>query len=477
MEWGINLVYKNKKLNLNAKLIISLVLLMILVIASIGISINNVLKKEFEQYIIKNNEDEVLKLVSSIEYEYEEGEWNLSKIERIGDDAISKGIFIEVYDKNNNLVWGAMKYNRGLCHQVIGNIKNNMNYMENNWNEEYIEHRFDLENKDNEVIGSINIGSYGSLYYMDNDVDFLKDINKVITIIGVIMTLITMTIAILISKNISKPIEVVSNMANSMSKGGYNKKIDYESNVNEIDTLINAINNLSYKLEEQEKLRKILTTDISHELRTPLTSIQTHLEALIDGIWEADTERLISVSEEVVRLTSLVNKLSDLSKFESEKNKLNMTKVNLKKLIKNIVYNNEIRSLEKNISIKLDIEDINTYLDKDKISQVITNLLSNAIRYTNNNGNIQIRAYKENEYIKMIFKDNGIGIPNDSLEHIFERFYRVDKSRSKSTGGIGVGLTIVKSIIDSHNGTIEVKSKENEGSEFIVLLPLIESIL
>ena len=214
MEWGINLVYKNKKLNLNAKLIISLVLLMILVIASIGISINNVLKKEFEQYIIKNNEDEVLKLVSSIEYEYEEGEWNLSKIERIGDDAISKGIFIEVYDKNNNLVWGAMKYNRGLCHQVIGNIKNNMNYMENNWNEEYIEHSFDLENKDNEVIGSINIGSYGSLYYMDNDVDFLKDINKVITIIGVIMTLITMIIAILISKNISKPIEVVSNMAN-----------------------------------------------------------------------------------------------------------------------------------------------------------------------------------------------------------------------------------------------------------------------
>ena len=235
--------------------------------------------------------------------------------------------------------------------------------------------------------------------------------------------------------------------------------------------LIKSINNLSAKLEEQENLRKRLTTDISHELRTPLTSIQTHLEAMIDGIWEPDTERLNSVNGEVIRLTNLVNQLQNLAKFDSEKSKLNLAKVNVKNLIMNVVYNNQGKALEKNINIECDLESIDSYLDKDKISQVIVNLLSNAIRYTNNGGKIFISSYKENNNLKIQFKDNGIGIPKENIKYIFERFYRVDESRSKNTGGIGVGLTIVKSIIDLHQGTIEVRSELNKGSEFIVILP------
>ena len=306
---------------------------------------------------------------------------------------------------------------------------------------------------------------------MDNDVEFLKEINKVITSIGIVMVLITIFIAILISNNISKPVEVVSNMANLIGDGDYDNKIDYDSNIVEIDVLIKSINNLSAKLEEQENLRKRLTTDISHELRTPLTSIQTHLEAMIDGIWEPDTERLNSVNEEVIRLTNLVNQLQNLAKFDSEKSKLNLAKVNVKNLIMNVVYNNQGKALEKNINIECDLESIDSYLDKDKISQVIVNLLSNAIRYTNNGGKIFISSYKENNNLKIQFKDNGIGIPKENIKYIFERFYRVDESRSKNTGGIGVGLTIVKSIIDLHQGTIEVRSELNKGSEFIVILP------
>lgn len=285
------------------------------------------------------------------------------------------------------------------------------------------------------------------------------------------MVLITIFIAILISNNISKPVEVVSNMANLIGDGDYDNKIDYDSNIVEIDVLIKSINNLSAKLEEQENLRKRLTTDISHELRTPLTSIQTHLEAMIDGIWEPDTERLNSVNEEVIRLTNLVNQLQNLAKFDSEKSKLNLAKVNVKNLIMNVVYNNQGKALEKNINIECDLESIDSYLDKDKISQVIVNLLSNAIRYTNNGGKIFISSYKENNNLKIQFKDNGIGIPKENIKYIFERFYRVDESRSKNTGGIGVGLTIVKSIIDLHQGTIEVRSELNKGSEFIVILP------
>ena len=463
--------YKLKKLKLNKKLILSLVSLIIIVILSIALSINSVFNKKFEQDIIRNNENEISNIIDSIRSKYVNGEWELSSIQQIGEDAISNGIFVDLYDKDSNLVWGAMTYNKNMCHMVMGSIENNMNYMINKNKSNYTEKLFEIKNLDNEIIGNIKIGSYGLLYYMDNDVDFLKEINKVITSIGIVMVLITIFIAILISNNISKPVEVVSNMANLIGDGDYDNKIDYDSNIVEIDVLIKSINNLSAKLEEQENLRKRLTTDISHELRTPLTSIQTHLEAMIDGIWEPDTERLNSVNEEVIRLTNLVNQLQNLAKFDSEKSKLNLAKVNVKNLIMNVVYNNQGKALEKNINIECDLESIDSYLDKDKISQVIVNLLSNAIRYTNNGGKIFISSYKENNNLKIQFKDNGIGIPKENIKYIFERFYRVDESRSKNTGGIGVGLTIVKSIIDLHQGTIEVRSELNKGSEFIVILP------
>ena len=463
--------YKLKKLKLNKKLILSLVSLIIIVILSIALSINSVFNKKFEQYIIRNNENEISNIIDSIRSKYVNGEWELSSIQQIGEDAISTGIFVDLYDKDSTLVWGAMTYNKNMCHMVMGSIENNMNYMINKNKSNYTEKLFEIKNLDNEIIGNIKIGSYGLLYYMDNDVDFLKEINKVITSIGIVMVLITIFIAILISNNISKHVEVVSNMANLIGDGDYDNKIDYDSNIVEIDVLIKSINNLSAKLEEQENLRKRLTTDISHELRTPLTSIQTHLEAMIDGIWEPDTERLNSVNEEVIRLTNLVNQLQNLAKFDSEKSKLNLAKVNVKNLIMNVVYNNQGKALEKNINIECDLESIDSYLDKDKISQVIVNLLSNAIRYTNNGGKIFISSYKENNNLKIQFKDNGIGIPKENIKYIFERFYRVDESRSKNTGGIGVGLTIVKSIIDLHQGTIEVRSELNKGSEFIVILP------
>lgn len=468
------MAYKFKKRKLNSKLILSLVSVIILVVVAIAVSINSIFEKKFEQYIIKNNESEVSNIINSIESEYIDGRWNLYSIEKIGEKAIDNGIFVDLYNTNGNLIWGARTYSQDRCNAMMGSIENNMNHMMTNWHGKYTEQTFNLKSSANEVIGNIKIGTYGSLYYMDNDVDFLKEINKVITAIGILMTLITIFIAILIANNISKPIEVVSNMANLMGDGGYDSKIEYQSDIYEIDTLIRSINNLSSKLEEQENLRKRLTTDISHELRTPLTNVQTHLEAMIDGIWEPNIERLNSVNEEVIRLANLVNQLKNLAKFDSEKNKLNLSEVSIGKLIKNIVYNNQGCALEKNINIVFNLESINTYLDKDKISQVIVNLLSNAIRYTNNGGNIYINAHKEKENIKIHFKDDGVGIPKESLNYIFERFYRVDESRSKETGGIGVGLTIVKSIVDLHKGKIEVKSKINEGSEFIITLPIIK---
>lgn len=300
---------------------------------------------------------------------------------------------------------------------------------------------------------------------------YLRDINNVIIGISLIMIIVVISISIFLSQQISKPIIVVSKMTDSIKKGGYDQTLEYESSIVEIDNLINSINNLSKELYNMENMRKRLTSDISHELRTPLTSIQTHLEAMIDGIWEPSEERLISVNEEVIRISHLVNQLKNLAKFDSEESKLDISEVDLKQLVKNIIYNNESYALEKNININSSLEDIRAFIDKEKISQVIINLISNAIRYTNNNGEIFIKLYKVEDFIKISVKDNGIGIPKESVDYIFERFYRVDKSRCRNTGGTGVGLTICKSIIDLHGGNIEVKSELNIGSEFIITIP------
>ena len=374
MEWGINLEFNKKKLNLNRKLIFYLALVMISVIIVMSLSINFMVENKFLTYISKINKE---------------------SLER-----------------------------------------------------------------------------YNITYLKDL---FIKDIRNMIIGISLLMIIVVISISIFISQKISKPIIVVSKMTDSLKRGGYDQTLEYESSIVEIDNLVNSINDLSKELYNMEKLRKRLTSDISHELRTPLTSIQTHLEAMIDGIWEPTEERLISVNEEVIRISHLVDELKNLAKYDSDKNKLNISEVDLEQLIKNIIYNNESFALEKNIKIEYNLEKIKAHIDKEKISQVIVNLISNAIRYTNCNcdrlGKIIIRLYKEENLIKISVKDNGIGIPKKSLDYIFERFYRVDKSRCRNTGGTGVGLTICKSIIDLHNGNIEVKSEVNKGSEFIVSIP------
>ena len=374
MEWGINLEFNKKKLNLNRKLIFYLALVMISVIIVMSLSINFMVENKFLTYISKINKE---------------------SLER-----------------------------------------------------------------------------YNITYLKDL---FIKDIRNMIIGISLLMIIVVISISIFISQKISKPIIVVSKMTDSLKRGGYDQTLEYESSIVEIDNLVNSINDLSKELYNMEKLRKRLTSDISHELRTPLTSIQTHLEAMIDGIWEPTEERLISVNEEVIRISHLVDELKNLAKYDSDKNKLNISVVDLEQLINNIIYNNESFALEKNIKIEYNLEKIKAHIDKEKISQVIVNLISNAIRYTNCNcerlGKIIIRLYKEENLIKISVKDNGIGIPKKSLDYIFERFYRVDKSRCRNTGGTGVGLTICKSIIDLHNGNIEVKSEVNKGSEFIVSIP------
>lgn len=472
MGWDIDLDYKNKLKSINSKLIISFTLIMIVTIITIRFFVNTNFKNSFEKYVDDSNKVEINHLIEfDLKGIYSNDEWDMNLIENLGVDSIRKGITIEIYNKNDQKLWSVFEDEKVLSDTTLSEISKNIKSIEKKKDNYFKEFKVDINNDDGELVGYAYIGHYEFTYYMENDIQFFNAANKIIDIIGIISIGSIIIISIIISKSIANPILKVSKMAKLIGEGNYKKEVSYKSNIREIDDLISSINKLSNELKEQENLRKQLTEDIAHELRTPLTSIRGHLDTIIAGIWQPTNERLISINEEVIRITNLVDKLRKLAKFDKGKNNLNKEIVDLKKYIKSIAYNYEGKALEKNIIIKYKLEDIKALIDKEKFAQVIINILSNAIKYNNGNNEIYISSFKKDKNIVISIKDYGVGIAKSEQKNIFERFYRVDKSRGANEKGMGVGLTIAKSIVNAHGGKIKVYSEINKGSEFIITLP------
>ncbi|MEW9077176.1 sensor histidine kinase [Terrisporobacter glycolicus] len=297
---------------------------------------------------------------------------------------------------------------------------------------------------------------------------FIHTVTKIFALVVIVCILCILFLTFFISKKIISPIKKVSDTAKEIKENNY-YNVEYSSDIKEINYLINTINSLSNSIKNQERIRKRLLTDVSHELKTPITSMRGHLEAIIDGIWEPTQDRLISINQELIRIMSLIEQLKDLNNLEN--GSINKEYNDIKSLIVSVVHNMQAITLSKNIKIEYELKDVYAYVDRDKLSQVIMNIISNSIKYSQDNKKIFIHLYKDNNEIIIKIKDQGIGIPKEDVDYIFERFYRVDKSRGKENEGIGVGLTISNIIVKEHGGTIDVSSTLGVGSEFIIRLP------
>jgi two-component system phosphate regulon sensor histidine kinase PhoR len=226
------------------------------------------------------------------------------------------------------------------------------------------------------------------------------------------------------------------------------------------------------KLKEQEVFRREFIGNLAHELRTPVFSIQGYILTLLEGGLEdtnINRKFLERASKGVDRMTNILEDLDAITKLESEKIKINAKRVDIVDLSNEIIESFELKANEKNIKIKLDmksIEPIFVSCDRDKIGQVLTNLINNAINYGNENGYVKVRFFDFDDNILVEVADNGIGIAKEHLNRLFERFYRVDKSRSRHDGGTGLGLAIAKHIVEGHGQMINVRSTPGEGSTF-----------
>lgn len=230
-------------------------------------------------------------------------------------------------------------------------------------------------------------------------------------------------------------------------------------------------------LKRLEQISSDFVSNVSHEIKTPLTSIKGFVETLKDGaIEDVDVAyRFLEIIDlECDRLHSLINDILQLSEIQNIDQDVNRSFNYIQDIIREVVVMLENQANSKNIELKLDIdEDIPLILiNKNRIKQMVINIVGNAIKYTNINGNVSVNASKNEDNLVISVKDNGIGIPEEAIGRLFERFYRVDKGRSRAMGGTGLGLSIVKQIVDLYNGEIDIKSKPGNGTEFIIKIPL-----
>lgn len=458
--------------SLRSKLSLSYVMVIILCVLLVSGVTNYFSDKHFREYVKQNQEQRNRDIVTQLSRQYrEDGGWNDEGIEGIGVDALENGLIIKVRDRDGILLWDATKHNNGMCRRIIAQMSNNMSkrypYIEGTYAE--IPHAiYDTLDK----VGTVEIGSYGPYYLNAHDLSFINTLNRVLLGAGGVSVLFALAAGHIMAKRLTSPISKVIQSAQSIEKGNFRDRIRNGSDTVEINQLTSTINNLAETMERQEALRKRLTADLAHELRTPLATLQSHMEAMIDGIWKPETERLKSCHTEIVRISKMIDDLERLAHYEGENLVLNKDSFDVTGLIKRLVQNFESDFLSKDIAIAVRGGRSEIYADKDKISQVLVNLLSNALKYTPQGGKVTISVREKKDMTQIVVKDNGQGIPKEDLPYIFERLYRADKSRNRLTGGSGIGLTIARSIVAAHGGTIEVNSTEGQGTEFIVSLPL-----
>jgi signal transduction histidine kinase len=286
-------------------------------------------------------------------------------------------------------------------------------------------------------------------------------------------------ISISFSRQFINPIKKMAEVSKKISAGDYQERIQIPGSlkVDELDELKQlavSFNQMTEKLERTEDLRKELIGDVSHELRTPLSLIKGSMEGLIDGKIAPSSQTFYKIQQETDRLTKLVDDLQALSLIESGTYDLKKELVNIHDVILSILHTFVPRMKRKGVQIidHFPNEKIIVDVDVDRITQVLTNILGNSLKFTPKGGTVEILGENKKEYVQLSIKDSGVGISREHLLHVFTRFYRVDKSRSRKSGGSGIGLTIAEKLIQAHGGEIWAESPGVEqGTTISFILP------
>jgi signal transduction histidine kinase len=457
----------------------------------LSLAINLFTGATFNTLVRENISEKNREIVRSIGelYDPASGSFDSAAVEAVGMYFVHEGYIVTVEDGRGEPVWDARSCDMQKCEDVINDISSRM------------ERDFGLSGAvqnqrypvryNGGVVGEVGIETYGPFFYSETETRFLTSINRLLLIAGFVLALLSAGVSLPLSRSIARPVLKAGEAARRIAQihhtwsktrtgsggereGGPAVRINDRYRTRELRELSRAVNELAAELEEGERRQKQLGFDIAHELRTPLTCLRGIVEAMIDGVYPPDRERLESCHEEIIRLTRLVEDLHTLTGLEWETVRLNKTDFDLAKLLRTTAEQFRAAADEKGIELKLDLAESPVSADYDRLKQVFVNLLSNAVKYTDHGG-VSVGVGKDGGGWSVTIADTGAGIARDELPRVFERFYRADKSRNRGTGGAGIGLAIAAAITAAHGGTISVESgagaQGGAGSVFRVRLP------
>lgn len=287
-------------------------------------------------------------------------------------------------------------------------------------------------------------------------------------------TIVAVAASLVVSEGIARPVRGMMQASRRIAEGHFSERVKV-SGSDELAELGQHFNEMAARLEQVELKRRELIGDVAHELRTPLTAIKGSVEGLMDGVLPPTSETYELIHREAGRLDRLVDDLQDLSRAEAGASTLDLKPVDLNVSIQAVMQRLGRGFDEKRVRLEADLpaQGLRVMADAYRIEQVITNLLANALQYTQEGGAVSVTASEAEGMAQVTVRDNGMGISAEHLVYIFDRFYRVEKSRTRTRGGSGIGLTIARQVVENHGGRIWAESRgEGKGSVFQFTLPL-----
>ncbi|MDW8069730.1 MAG: ATP-binding protein [Anaerolineae bacterium] len=322
----------------------------------------------------------------------------------------------------------------------------------------------------NRTVGWLLVGDIGSP--SDPSAQFLGQVGRAIgwsTFVGIALALGAGT---LVFSRLVRPLQALRQASRRIAAGDFHARIPSRE-TGELGEVAQAFNRMAEALAQAEQQRRQMLADIAHELRTPLGIMQGHLEALMDGVLPLELEQIAQIHDEVRHLARLVEDLRLLTLAEAKQLRLDRELVDLKRLIEESVDGIALQAAEKGIHLEVQLpgELPLVLADPIRLRQVLMNLLTNAVRYTPPGGQVTVKAQVHGDVVRISVRDTGVGIAPEDLPHVFDRFYRVEKSRARSDGGSGLGLAIVKHLVEAHGGRVGVESAPGEGAHFFFTLP------
>lgn len=388
----------------------------------------------------------------------------------VNEDGVIISCGCEEWFVNQSCVHDNIKVDKlNLKKSMVGHY-NEIGDFGGNFKEDYIITGIPLQNK----IG-VTIGSVYAVYPVSSINTFFSDISYLFFIAAIIPLSILFIVEYVISYKLTKPLKLMSNAAKKMSEGDFSIRIPVRTK-DEIGELSKSFNEMSETLGLNEKTRKDFVANVSHELRTPMTNIGGFIDGILDGtIPQKDTHKYLEiVSSEIKRLTRLVGSMFELSKLESGEKQLDLQTFNFTDTLVEILLSKESDISRKNIQIiGIDkIKSIDIIADRDLIHQALYNLVDNAIKFNCDNGFIELDIKSKGNNLIFKISNGGYTINREDLPHIFDRFYKGDKSRSKVKDSTGLGLHLVKTVLEIHNGSISANSILGNRTEFTLTLPI-----